>query len=104
MATINKTRPSCARVKVHIDLLSEFPKYVEMGIVNEKASRVEKVHIYYDMLPKYCKACKLQGLEEIKCLDNSSYSIRGACLKLTPIKTYISKMTLSTQLCVRNNL
>ncbi|KAG5584999.1 hypothetical protein H5410_045433 [Solanum commersonii] len=53
MATINKTRPSCARVK-----------FVEMEIINEatKESRLEKVKIHYDILPKYCKRCKVHGM------------------------------------------
>ncbi|KAH0754526.1 hypothetical protein KY290_024796 [Solanum tuberosum] len=69
MATINKTRPSCARVKVQVDLLSEFPKHVEMEIINKKTneSRMEKVKIQYDMLPKYCKQCKVQGHEDETC-------------------------------------
>lgn len=35
LATINKTRPSCARVKVMVDLLEEHPKSVQMDILNE---------------------------------------------------------------------
>ncbi|KAG5631197.1 hypothetical protein H5410_002914 [Solanum commersonii] len=63
MATINKTIPSCARVKVQVDLMSEFPRFIEMGIMNEdtKVSRVEQVNIQYDFLPKYCTHCKVQG-------------------------------------------
>lgn len=38
MASINKTRPSCAKVKMLIDLLAK--------------------------LPKYCNTCKLQGHHE----------------------------------------
>lgn len=55
MATMNKTRPSCARVKVQIDLLAELPKFVNMEIENEEegTSRCEKVNIQYDFLPKY---------------------------------------------------
>jgi len=66
MATINKTRPSCARVKVQVDLLFDFPKFVEVEVRNDdtKESRVEKVNIPYDMLLKYCKHCKVQGHEE----------------------------------------
>ncbi|KAG5604960.1 hypothetical protein H5410_026452 [Solanum commersonii] len=47
MATINKNRPSYARVKAQVDLLCEFPKHVEMEIFNEttKESRLEKVKI-----------------------------------------------------------
>lgn len=55
MATINKTRPSSARFKVQVDLLADFPKYVELEMVNaeNEASRVEKIHNQYDMVPKY---------------------------------------------------
>ncbi|KAK4723910.1 hypothetical protein R3W88_026689 [Solanum pinnatisectum] len=69
MATINKTRPSCARVKVQVNLLFDFPKYVEMEIINEMTmeTRMERVKIQYDMLPKYCKQCKVQGHEEETC-------------------------------------
>lgn len=35
LATINKTRPSCARVKVLVDLLATTPKEVIMDIENE---------------------------------------------------------------------
>lgn len=69
MATINKTRPSCARVKVLVDLLAELPKNIRMDIENEATgeTRIEWVKIQYDMLPKYCKTCKLQGHDEFKC-------------------------------------
>ncbi|WMV24325.1 hypothetical protein MTR67_017710 [Solanum verrucosum] len=69
MATINKTRPSCARVKVQVDLLFNFPKHVEMEIINEhtKKSRMEQVKVQYDMLPKYCMRCKVQGHVEDEC-------------------------------------
>lgn len=50
-----------------MDLLLDLPKFVEMEIVNSntKESRVERVKIQYDMLPKYCKVCKLQGHDEL---------------------------------------
>ncbi|KAG5632321.1 hypothetical protein H5410_004038 [Solanum commersonii] len=40
-----------------------------MEIINEKTkeSRMEKVKIQYDMLPKYCKQCKVQGHEDETC-------------------------------------
>lgn len=41
MATINKTRPSCARVKIQVDLLSKLPKKVKMDIENETTGRLE---------------------------------------------------------------
>ncbi|KAG5631368.1 hypothetical protein H5410_003085 [Solanum commersonii] len=65
-ATINKTIPSCARVKVQVDLLSDLPKFVELEVVNavKTTSRIKKVKVQYDMLPKYYKECKLQGHAE----------------------------------------
>lgn len=69
MATINKTRPSCARVKVLVDLLAEHPKNVRMDIFNEASgeTRTEWVNIKYDMIPKYCKECRLQGRDYFEC-------------------------------------
>ncbi|XP_070031034.1 uncharacterized protein LOC142173379 [Nicotiana tabacum] len=68
-ATTNKTRPSCARVKVLVDLLAELPKKVRLDIDDEVSGGVqtEWVRIQHDMLPKYCKDCKLQGHDEIEC-------------------------------------
>ncbi|KAH0706296.1 hypothetical protein KY285_012268 [Solanum tuberosum] len=68
-ATIKKTRPSCARVKVQLELLGDLPKYVELESDNEEktSSSVEKVKVVYDMLPKYCRRCKLQGHNEEEC-------------------------------------
>jgi len=62
MATINKTRPSCARVKVQVNLLADLPKFVELEIEDpiSQSSRVERIKVLYDVLPKYCKKCKLQ--------------------------------------------
>ncbi|KAF3620977.1 putative inactive serine/threonine-protein kinase-like [Capsicum annuum] len=45
MATMNKTRPNCARVKVHVELMAELPKYVEMKIVILIINRV-----YWDII------------------------------------------------------
>uniref|UniRef100_A0A0V0GMZ7 Putative ovule protein n=1 Tax=Solanum chacoense TaxID=4108 RepID=A0A0V0GMZ7_SOLCH len=40
-----------------------------MEIINEhtKESRLEQVKIQYDMLPKYCMNCKVQGHAEDEC-------------------------------------
>ncbi|XP_060210542.1 uncharacterized protein LOC132637478 [Lycium barbarum] len=69
MATINKTRSYCARVKVLVDLGVKLPKVVNMKITDEKngKSRLVKVQIQYDVLSKYCKKCKLQGHNEEGC-------------------------------------
>lgn len=50
-------------------MLAELPKFVELEVVNEntKIYRVERVKIQYDMLPKYCKQCKLEGHIEATC-------------------------------------
>ncbi|XP_059285587.1 uncharacterized protein LOC132039053 [Lycium ferocissimum] len=63
LAIVNKTRPNCARVKVQVDLLLDFPKFVMMEIEDEvtKQTRNVKVKIHYDYLPKYCTECMLQG-------------------------------------------
>lgn len=68
-STINKTKRSCARVKVQIDLLSKIPDYLELKIGNEKTkkSRIEKITTNYHFLSKYCKECKLQGHRESEC-------------------------------------
>lgn len=34
MDTSNQTRPSCARVKVEVDLLRDFPKRINIGVRN----------------------------------------------------------------------
>ncbi|KAH0640411.1 hypothetical protein KY285_036997 [Solanum tuberosum] len=68
LATSNKTRPSCARVKVEVNLLGEFPKRVNVGIKKKTGEIVAKwIDIKYDYLPKYCKSCKLQGHNEKEC-------------------------------------
>ncbi|KAF3643159.1 hypothetical protein FXO37_22128 [Capsicum annuum] len=68
LATQNKTRSSCARVKVEIDLLGEFLKRINIGMRKKTGKVVEKwIHIKYDYMPKYCKKCKLQGHNENEC-------------------------------------
>ncbi|KAG5631116.1 hypothetical protein H5410_002833 [Solanum commersonii] len=66
MATENQSRPSCARVKVEVNLLGEFPKWIKIGVRKQSTGEVvEKwIRIKYDYVPKYCKTCKLQGHDE----------------------------------------
>ncbi|KAG5586703.1 hypothetical protein H5410_047137 [Solanum commersonii] len=63
LANINKTRPSCAKVKVLVDLKGEFPKVVLMDIENEVNGeiRTKVIQINYDYVPQYCEECKIQG-------------------------------------------
>ncbi|KAK4349723.1 hypothetical protein RND71_032478 [Anisodus tanguticus] len=60
-ATLNKTRPSCARVKVEFDLLRSHPQHVviQVGEGDEITSDLQKIR--YDFKPKYYINCKLQG-------------------------------------------
>ncbi|KAH0709436.1 hypothetical protein KY284_010863 [Solanum tuberosum] len=68
MATKNQTRPSCARVKVEVNLLKEFPKRINIGLKRSNGEIVEKwVKIKYDYMPKYCKTCMIQGHDEEQC-------------------------------------
>ncbi|WMV18187.1 hypothetical protein MTR67_011572 [Solanum verrucosum] len=68
MATKNQTRPSCARVKVEVDLLREFPKRIKIGMRMQNKEVVEKwIKIKYDYVPKYCQTCMIQGHNEEQC-------------------------------------
>ncbi|KAK6784159.1 hypothetical protein RDI58_017613 [Solanum bulbocastanum] len=68
LAMINKTQPSCARVKVQVDLLAEKPEVVQMQFEDQNTieNRVVTV-IQYDSLPAYCMKCKIQGHGEDEC-------------------------------------
>ncbi|KAH0636640.1 hypothetical protein KY289_036555 [Solanum tuberosum] len=68
LATKNQTRPSCAKVKVEVDLLREFPKLINVGMRKKSGEVCEKwIRIKYDYVPKYCKSCKIQGHNEAEC-------------------------------------
>ncbi|KAK4337529.1 hypothetical protein RND71_042016 [Anisodus tanguticus] len=60
-ATLNKTRPSCARVKVEFDLLKSHPQHVVIQVGEGDGITTELQKIRYDFKPKYCTNCKLQG-------------------------------------------
>ncbi|WMV10025.1 hypothetical protein MTR67_003410 [Solanum verrucosum] len=71
MATKNQTRPSCAHVKVEVDLLSEFPKRISIGMRQPNKDMQEKwIKIKYDYMPKYCTTCMIQGHDEQQCYVN----------------------------------
>ncbi|KAK4337526.1 hypothetical protein RND71_042013 [Anisodus tanguticus] len=67
LATKKKSRPSCARVKVEIDLLKEHPSRVLIQVKNGGKTKSQWIPIKYDFLPKYCRTCKLQGHDENGC-------------------------------------
>ncbi|XP_059302334.1 uncharacterized protein LOC132054308 [Lycium ferocissimum] len=50
MATANKTRPSCARVKVEVNLLSELPKRINIGMKKKSTGEIvdKWIKINYD--------------------------------------------------------
>lgn len=52
-----------------MDLLGALPDFVEIEIKGkeENDSRVVKLKGVYDILPKYCRNCKLQGHSEDAC-------------------------------------
>lgn len=68
-ATRNKTRPSCVRVKVEVDLLGEFPKKINIGVRNKAIGEIKEkwIDIKYDYMFKYYKKCKVQGQDENEC-------------------------------------
>lgn len=41
-ATRNKTRPSCARVKVEVNLLGEFPKRINIRVRNKSTKEIKE--------------------------------------------------------------
>ncbi|KAG5572507.1 hypothetical protein H5410_062273 [Solanum commersonii] len=52
MAMKNQTRPSCARVKVEVDLLKEFPKWIKIGMRMKNEEVLEKwIKIKYEYVP-----------------------------------------------------
>ncbi|XP_059289878.1 uncharacterized protein LOC132043402 [Lycium ferocissimum] len=69
LATTNRTRPSCVKVKVQLDLLSKHRTRINVAEVNEETgqSKSKWIKLNYDYLPKYCKHCKLQGHGEEEC-------------------------------------
>lgn len=61
-------RPSCAKVKLEVDLLREFTKRIKIGIRKGNKEVMEKfIRIKYDYVPKYCSTCMIQGHDEDQC-------------------------------------
>nr|XP_016452471.1 PREDICTED: uncharacterized protein LOC107777024 [Nicotiana tabacum] len=69
LATQNDTRPSCAKVKVEVNLLSKFSQRIKL-VEEEDEFGLEEfkwIKIKYDYIPKYCSACNKQGHNELEC-------------------------------------
>ncbi|XP_075083562.1 uncharacterized protein LOC142167296 [Nicotiana tabacum] len=69
LATQNGTRPSCAKVKVEVNLLSKFPHRIKIVEEADESGPEEFkwIRIKYDYVPKYCKPCKKHGHSEVEC-------------------------------------
>lgn len=68
LAIKNQTILGCARVKVKVDLLRDFPKRINIGLRRKTGEIVEKwITINYDHVPKYCNNCKIWGYDEQGC-------------------------------------
>lgn len=54
---------------MQVDLFDVLPEFVEIEIKGkgENSSRVLKIRVEYDILPKYCKRCKMQGHNKDDC-------------------------------------
>ncbi|KAG5631165.1 hypothetical protein H5410_002882 [Solanum commersonii] len=66
--TTNLTWPSCVRAKVEVDLLSDIPKRINVGMRKKSREVCEKwIRIMYDYVPKCCKNCKIQGHNKDEC-------------------------------------
>ncbi|XP_060210748.1 uncharacterized protein LOC132637715 [Lycium barbarum] len=52
MATTNKTRPSCARVMVEVDLLREFPKRINIRMKKKRHNEQDCYVIHPELYPK----------------------------------------------------
>ncbi|KAF3650767.1 hypothetical protein FXO38_16986 [Capsicum annuum] len=65
-ATINKIRPSCARVKIQVDLATNLPSNVEIEVVNSRndSARIVTISVHYDHLPKYYKNAISKGIQK----------------------------------------
>ncbi|OIT27626.1 hypothetical protein A4A49_25768 [Nicotiana attenuata] len=67
-ATISKTRPTTAKVRVEIDLTKPLLSEVLVEIINEKGNmEIITQKIEYETIPAFCSHCKIQGHHEEKC-------------------------------------
>ncbi|KAH0706081.1 hypothetical protein KY285_010613 [Solanum tuberosum] len=69
MATRNQTRPSCAKVKVEVDLVAKLPQRVKINEEDDIIGEIKSkwIKIQYDHMPMYCSECCLQGHDENNC-------------------------------------
>ncbi|KAH0773970.1 hypothetical protein KY290_011107 [Solanum tuberosum] len=67
-ATLTKTRPTMAKLKVEIDLMKPLVHEVAVVIKNPKGE-IEKFYqkIEYETIPAFCAHCKIQGHTALNC-------------------------------------
>lgn len=64
----NQTRPNCARVKGEVDLLTDFPKHINVGLRKKAREIIERwININFDYVLKYYSNYKIQGHSEHQC-------------------------------------
>ncbi|KAK4733286.1 hypothetical protein R3W88_007547 [Solanum pinnatisectum] len=85
MATKNQTRPSCARVKIEVDLTATLPQRVKINEKDDNMGQIKSkwIKVQYDYIPKYCTECCLQGHDEHNCwaLHPELYDAREVGIK-----------------------
>lgn len=69
LATQNGTRPSCAKVKVEVNLLAKFSQRIKRVEEDDETGPDESkwIKIKYDYLSKYCNTCRKQRHNELEC-------------------------------------
>lgn len=69
MAIKNHIMPSCAKVKIEVDLTAKLPKRVRIAEEDDITgdTKFKWIKVQYDYMPKYCKHCCLQGHNEHNC-------------------------------------
>ncbi|KAK4737555.1 hypothetical protein R3W88_001252 [Solanum pinnatisectum] len=61
MATKNQTRPSCARVKIEVDLTVKLPERVKINDEDDITCHIKYkwIKVQYDYMPKFSECCIL---------------------------------------------
>ncbi|OIT38192.1 hypothetical protein A4A49_16410 [Nicotiana attenuata] len=68
IATVSRTRPHMAKVRVEVDLMKSLPDAVFVGIEGDTTGlkgRDQKLE--YEGVPAFCRTCKLQGHDVERC-------------------------------------
>lgn len=57
LATKNKIRPNCAKLKIKVNLVEKFPNRVKINKEDDITREIKSkwIQIQYDYMPKYCR-------------------------------------------------